>query len=323
MLNFIQTLPKAELHIHIEGSLEAQMMMDLAIRNNSLLPYASVADIEREYDFADLEAFLDLYYQGMNVLQTEQDFYDLMFAYLQRAHLENVKRAEIFFDPQGHTSRGIAWSTFMYGFKRALDDAQRSLGIEGKLILNFLRHLPEADAITTFAAAMEFRELFIGVGLDSTEFGFPPRLFKTVFRQAKDAGLYLVAHAGESGPAEYVWEAIDILGVDRIDHGNHAIDDPALVKRLAQDKIALTMCPLSTWRVKSLLDMKQHPLRKFMEAGVIVTINSDDPAYFGGYINANYQAIAEALQLSQDELSLLAKNSLDATFPVYTSIITS
>lgn len=314
MQELIQSLKKAELHIHIEGSLEPQMMMDLAVRNKIQLPYKSVNQIEQAYNFENLQSFLDLYYRGMSVLQTEQDYYDLMMAYLRRVSLQNVVRAEIFFDPQGHLPRGIAWSTFMSGFNRALNDARTQLGIDGRLILCFLRHLPESDAIRTFEAAMEYRDLFIGVGLDSSELGFPPHLFKNVFRQAKDAGLYLSAHAGEEGPAEYVWEAIDILGVDRIDHGNNAIQDIELVRRIARDKLALTMCPLSNQRLKSVPDLSLHQLRDFMDAGVIATINSDDPAYFGGYVNENYFAIAEALKLSEVEIRQLAENSLVACY---------
>lgn len=314
MKQIIQTLPKAELHIHIEGSLEPEMLMRLAQRNRVTLPYNSLEEIAQAYDFSNLQSFLDLYYQGMSVLQSEEDFYELMYAYLQKSAAQNVTKAEIFFDPQGHTSRGVAWDIFMNGFKRALDDARVKLGIDGKLILCFLRHLPESDALKTFEAAMEYRDLFIGVGLDSSEVGFPPHLFKNVFRQAKAAGLYLVAHAGEEGPAEYVWEAIDILGVDRIDHGNNAINDLELVRRIAKDKLALTMCPLSNQRLKSVPDLSKHQLRKFLEEGVIATINSDDPAYFGGYVNENYLAIATALNLSEAELRILADNSLKACF---------
>ena len=314
MQSLIQTLKKAELHIHIEGSLEPQMMMDLAVRNKIQLPYANVSQIEQAYNFENLQSFLDLYYRGMSVLQTEQDYYDLMMAYLRKVSAQNVVRAEIFFDPQGHLPRGVAWSTFMLGFERALNDARAELGIDGQLILCFLRHLPESDALRTLDAAMEYRHLFIGVGLDSSELGFPPHLFKNVFRQAKDAGLYLSAHAGEEGPAEYVWEALDILGVDRIDHGNNAIKDIELVRRIARDKIALTMCPLSNQRLKSVPDLSLHQLRDFMDAGVIATINSDDPTYFGGYLNENYIAITNALKLSEIEIRQLAESSLLACY---------
>ncbi|TXI93797.1 MAG: adenosine deaminase [Neisseriales bacterium] len=314
MNKLLQSLTKAELHIHIEGSLEPEMMFELAQRNKIALPYNNVAEIRKAYQFTNLQSFLDLYYRGMGVLQTEQDFYDLMFAYLKKVTSQNVSKVEIFFDPQGHTSRNVKWNTFMQGFKRAINDAKVNLNIDANLIMCFLRHLPESDAITTFEEAMNYRDLFIGVGLDSSEVGYPPSLFKQVFKLARDAGLYLVAHAGEEGDANYVWEAIDELGVHRIDHGNNAINDLTLIKRIANDKLALTMCPLSNQRLQSVPDLSKHQLRKFMDYGVKVTINSDDPAYFGGYVNENYQALADALNLSTDEITTIAKNSLDACF---------
>ncbi len=314
MNKLLQSLTKAELHIHIEGSLEPEMMFELAQRNKIALPYNNVAEIRKAYQFTNLQSFLDLYYRGMGVLQTEQDFYDLMFAYLKKVTSQNVSNVEIFFDPQGHTSRNVKWNTFMQGFKRAINDAKVNLNIDANLIMCFLRHLPESDAITTFEEAMNYRDLFIGVGLDSSEVGYPPSLFKQVFKLARDAGLYLVAHAGEEGDANYVWEAIDELGVHRIDHGNNAINDLTLIKRIANDKLALTMCPLSNQRLQSVPDLSKHQLRKFMDYGVKVTINSDDPAYFGGYVNENYQALADALNLSTDEITTIAKNSLDACF---------
>ncbi len=314
MRNLIQNLVKAELHIHIEGSLEPDMMFEFAQRNKIALPYKNVLEIQTAYQFSNLQSFLDLYYQGMGVLQTEQDFYDLMYAYLKKAASQNISKAEIFFGPQGHTSRNIKWNTFMHGFKRAINDAKVNLGINGSLIMCFLRHLPESDALTTFEEAMNYRDLFIGVGLDSSEVGYPPLLFKRVFREARDAGLYLVAHAGEEGDASYVWEAIDELGIHRIDHGNNAINDLSLVKRIAADNLALTMCPLSNQRLQSVPDLSKHQLRKFMDYGVRVTVNSDDPAYFGGYVNENYQALSDALNLSIDEIQTIAKNSLDACF---------
>lgn len=265
MKNLIQNLVKAELHIHIEGSLEPDMMFELAQRNKIALPYKNVLEIQTAYQFSNLQSFLDLYYQGMGVLQTEQDFYDLMYAYLKKAASQNISKAEIFFDPQGHTSRNVKWDTFMYGFKKAMDDAKVNLGINGSLIMCFLRHLPESDALTTFEEAMNYRDLFIGVGLDSSEVGYPPSLFKRVFREARDAGLYLVAHAGEEGDASYVWEAIDELGIHRIDHGNNAINDLSLAKRIAADNLALTMCPLSNQRLQSVPDLSKHQLRKFMD----------------------------------------------------------
>ena len=314
MEHYINSLAKAELHIHIEGSLEPQMIFSLAQRNKIMLPYFSIDEIKAAYQFTNLQSFLDLYYQGMSVLQTSEDFYDLMLAYLQKASQQNIMKAEIFFDPQGHLLRGIDWPIFMSGFKNAIDYAKDNLGINASLIMCFLRHLPEVDAIKTFEAAMDYRDLFIGIGLDSSEIGYPPQLFKNVFRMAKDAGLYLVAHAGEEGDASYVWGAIDDLGVDRIDHGNNAITDIELVKRIAKDGLTLTMCPLSNQRLQSVPDLSKHQLRKFMDYGVKVTINSDDPAYFGGYLNENYLALAKSLDLTKDELSIIAQNSLDACF---------
>lgn len=314
MQQFIQNLSKAELHIHIEGSLEPRMLFNLARRNNIHIPYQTIDDLGIAYNFNNLQSFLDLYYQGMAVLHTQDDYYELMRAYLQKAADHNIKKAEIFFDPQGHLSRGVGWDSFMLGFRRAIEEAQMNFGIKASLIMCFLRHLPERDALDTFAAAMNYRDMFIGVGLDSSELGYPPRLFKRVFRQAQAAGLRLVAHAGEEADATYVWEAIDILGVDRIDHGNRALDDLELVRRIATDKIPLTMCPLSNLRLKNVADLRQHQLRKLMEQGVLVTINSDDPAYFGGYLNENYLAISQALNLSIAELNLLADNSFKACF---------
>lgn len=317
MNNLIQNLSKAELHIHIEGSLEPEMMFKLAQKNKITLPYKTIEEIKSAYQFNNLQSFLDLYYQGMAVLQSEDDYYDLMYAYLNKAASQNITQAEIFFDPQGHTARNVKWDTFMHGFKRAIDEARTNLAINASLIMCFLRHLPESDALTTFDKAMDYRDLFIGVGLDSSEIGYPPSLFKRVFQKARDAGLYLVAHAGEEGDASYVWEAIDELGVHRIDHGNNAINDLTLIKRIATDGLALTMCPLSNQRLQSVPDLTKHQLRKFMEYGVKVTINSDDPAYFGGYLNENYQALTTALNLTPDEIRLIAKNSLEACFIQY------
>lgn len=309
MQEFILNLPKAELHIHIEGSVEPRMLLTLAKRNNIVLPYTSIEAVKGSYKFEDLQSFLDLYYQGMSVLVTEQDFYDLMLAYIAISASQNVTHAEIFFDPQAHLSRGIAWHTFMNGFMRAIKDGNMQFGFEAKLILCFLRHLPEYDALKTFDEAMEYRDCFIGVGLDSSELGFPPVLFKNVFRRARDSGLFLTAHAGEEAPAKFVWETLDILGVQRIDHGTKAIEDLELVRRLARDKITLTSCPLSNLCLKNTPDLSKHPIKQFLDLGVVVTINSDDPAYFGGYINENYLAIANALNLSREEIRQLAQNS--------------
>ncbi len=314
-LEEIAALPKAELHIHIEGSLEPEMVFALARRNGVSLKYSSVEELRQAYSFSKLQDFLDVYYQGMSVLLTEQDFYDMASAYLERARGDNVRRAEIFFDPQGHTERGVSFDTVIGGLQRAIVDARLRLGIDARLIMCFLRHLDESAAERTLDQAQPHLDKIIGVGLDSSEQGHPPRKFRNVFRRARDLGLKLVAHAGEEGPPDYVWEALDVLGVDRIDHGNRAMEDRALVARLARDGIALTLCPLSNLRLCVVDDLRHHPLRRMMESGLKVTVNSDDPAYFGGYISDNYLAIAEALELSATECSVLARNSFEASFP--------
>lgn len=314
MHELIASLPKAEIHIHIEGSLEPEMMMALAERNGVNLPYADVDAVRAAYNFSNLQDFLDLYYQGMSVLQTEQDFYDLTWAYLSKINAENVRHAEIFFDPQGHLPRGIAFETFFEGIWRALKDAENRFGLTSSLIMCFLRHLDEADAERTLDLAMAFKDRIIGVGLDSSEMGHPPSKFKHVFGRARAEGFVLCAHAGEEGPPAYVWEAIDVLGVDRIDHGNRALEDDVLVKRLAADKIALTVCPLSNLRLCGVTDMRAHPIKRMLDAGLNATVNSDDPAYFGGYMNANFIAVQEALDLSREEIVRLARNGLAATF---------
>jgi adenine deaminase len=311
--SLIKRLPKCELHIHIEGSLEPELMFALARRNGIGLPYASVDDLRQAYRFRHLQDFLDIYYQGMSVLITEQDFYDLAFAYLQRARADNVRHVEMFFDPQGHTGRGIAFSTVVEGLHRAIVDAGRQLGVHASLIMCFLRHLDEADAEQTLDSAMTLRDKIAGVGLDSSEAGHPPRKFKRVFERARDAGFFLTAHAGEEGPASYVWEALDVLGVGRIDHGNRALEDQALVGRLAGERMALTVCPLSNLRLRVVDDLMRHPLRRMMDKGLVVTVNSDDPAYFGGYVNDNYRAVAEALSLSRDEIAAIVRNGIEAS----------
>lgn len=308
----IQSLPKCELHIHIEGSLEPELMFALARRNALRLPYDSVEAVRRAYQFRNLQDFLDIYYQGMSVLITEQDFYDLALAYLTRAHADNVRHVEMFFDPQGHTSRGIAFATVIDGLHRAIVDARQSFGITASLIMCFLRHLDEADAEKTLDTALPFKDRIVGVGLDSSEKGHPPSKFKRVFDRARETGFFLTAHAGEEGPANYVWEALDVLGVQRIDHGNHALDDDALVARLARDKIALTVCPLSNLRLCVVDDLAHHPLRLMLEKGLHATVNSDDPAYFGGYVNRNYAAVADVLALSPDEIATLVRNGFKA-----------
>jgi adenosine deaminase len=309
----IKQLPKCELHIHIEGSLEPELMFALARRNSISLPYASVEAVRQAYRFRNLQDFLDIYYQGMSVLVTEQDFYDLAFAYLQHAHADNVRHVEMFFDPQGHTSRGIAFSTVVGGLHRAIVDAGRQLGVQASLIMCFLRHLDEADAEHTLDLALAFRDKIVGVGLDSSEAGNPPSKFQRVFGRAREAGFFLTAHAGEEGPPRYVWEALDLLGVGRIDHGNRSLDDQALVGRLAREQMALTVCPLSNLRLRVVDDLSRHPLRRMMDKGLVVTVNSDDPAYFGGYVNDNYRAVADALSLGRDEIAAIVRNGIRAS----------
>jgi adenine deaminase len=309
----IKRLPKCELHIHIEGSLEPELMFALARRNGVQLPYPSVEALRQAYRFRNLQDFLDIYYQGMSVLRTEQDYYDLAWAYLQRAQADNVRHVEMFFDPQGHTARGIAFETVINGLHRAIGDAGRTLGVQASLIMCFLRHLDEADAHKTLDRALAFKDKIVGVGLDSSEAGNPPSKFKHVFARARDAGFFLTAHAGEEGPPSYVWEALDLLGVGRIDHGNHSLDDEALVGRLARERIALTVCPLSNLRLRVVDDLVHHPLRRMMDRGLFVTLNSDDPAYFGGYVNDNYSAVTEALSLQRDEIVAIVRNSIQAS----------
>jgi adenosine deaminase len=309
----IARLPKCELHIHIEGSLEPELMFTLAARNGVKLPYDSVDAVRRAYQFGNLQDFLYIYYRGMSVLKTEQDFYDLAFAYLQRAHADNVRHVEMFFDPQGHTSRGIAFATVVDGLHRAIADARRALGVDAHLIMCFLRHLDEADAEKSLDQALLYRDRIIGVGLDSSEVGNPPSKFKHVFRRARDAGFFPVAHAGEEGPPQYVWEALDLLGVGRLDHGNRSLEDAALVARLARERMALTVCPLSNWRLRVVPDLAHHPLRRMLDQGLKASVNSDDPAYFGGYVSQNFRAVGEALKLSRDEIVALVRNGFDAS----------
>jgi adenosine deaminase len=310
----IARLPKAELHIHIEGSLEPELMFAIARRNNVRLAYESVEALRRAYAFANLQDFLDLYYQGMSVLLHEVDFYDLAMTYFRKVASQNVRYVEFFFDPQGHTARGLAFATVIAGLTRAQADAEAQLGITSRMIMCFLRHLDEADAERTLDQALAYKDRIVAIGLDSSEVGHPPAKFKNVFRRARDAGFLLVAHAGEEGPPDYIWEAIDVLGIDRIDHGNRSLEDPALVKRIAADGLALTVCPLSNLRLCGVKDMKDHPLRRMMDAGLKVTINSDDPAYFGGYMNENFSSVGTALGFSPQELTAVARNGFDASF---------
>ena len=311
---FIQEMPKAELHMHIEGSLEPELMFTLARRNGLELPNQSVAAVHAAYQFRNLQDFLDLYYRGMSVLREAQDFYDLTWTYLRRAKAHNVRHAEIFFDPQAHTSRGVPLATVVDGVTQALDDGRRKLDISSRLIMCFLRHLSEDDALQTLQAAMSFRDRIVGVGLDSTERGHPPGDFARAFRAARAAGFRAVAHAGEEGPATYVRDALDILEVERIDHGVRALDDPHLVTRLAQARIPLTVCPLSNLRLGVVGRMADHPLAEMLKLNLVATINSDDPAYFGGYVVDNYRAVQTALDLGRNQLLRLARNSFEAAF---------
>ncbi|RPH97062.1 MAG: adenosine deaminase [Lysobacterales bacterium] len=310
----VADLPKAELHIHIEGSLEPAMMFELAQRNGVELPYADVDAVRAAYRFNCLQDFLDLYYQGMSVLQTEQDFHDLTWAYLQRCKADKVVHTEIFFDPQGHTGRGIAFATAFEGIESALRRGERELGISHRIILCFLRHLDEASALATLEEAAPYLDRIAGVGLDSSEVGYPPRNFFRVFAQAARLGLKRVAHAGEEGPPEYVYEALDGLRVDRIDHGNRSLEDDALVERLVRDRVPLTVCPQSNLRLAVVKSMRDHPIRTMLERGLKATVNSDDPAYFGGYVNDNFNALVDAVDLQRDEILALVRNSFEASF---------
>ena len=310
----LAAMPKTELHIHIEGSLEPEMSFALARRNGITLPYADVESLRRAYAFGSLQAFLDLYYQGAGVLLKEEDFYDLARAYLARAATENVVRAEIFFDPQTHTARGVALDTVMRGLTRACDDARRDLGISSALILCFLRHLSEREAFETLEAALPWRDAFIGVGLDSSELGHPPEKFARVFARCRELGLHIVAHAGEEGPPAYIWGALDVLRAERIDHGVQAVHDAALMQRLAQERIPLTVCPLSNQKLQVFPDLARHSLPRLLAGGLCATVNSDDPAYFGGYVNANFQAVFAATGLDSAAAYQLAANSFEASF---------
>lgn len=312
--NFISGLPKAELHLHIEGTFEPELMFEIAERNNRKLKYNSVDELKAAYQFNNLQEFLDIYYSGANVLIEEQDFYDLTWAYLERIHAQNVLHTEIFFDPQTHTSRGIDFETVITGIYRALEDGRTKLNISYRLIMSFLRHLSEKSAFETLEKALPFKEWITAVGLDSSEKGNHPEKFERVFRKAREHGFLTVAHAGEEGPPEYVRGALDLLHVSRIDHGNRSLEDPELVEELVRRQIPLTVCPLSNLKLKVVSDMTQHPLKIMLEKGLMATVNSDDPSYFGGYINENYLAVARALNLGKKELGQLAKNSFRASF---------
>lgn len=307
--DFIAGLPKAELHLHIEGTLEPELLFKLAQRNQIPLKYQSVDELKQAYRFSNLQDFLNIYYEGANVLREEQDFYDLTWAYLLKCKDQHVVHTEIFFDPQTHTSRGILFATVINGINHALQDAHDKLGISSRLIMCFLRHLDEASAFQALEQALDYKDLIAGVGLDSSEKGNPPSKFERVFAKAREEGFLTVAHAGEEGPVEYVREAVDLLKVFRIDHGNASINDEQLADELVRRQIPLTVCPLSNLALNVVPDLKSHPLKKLLDRGLLVTVNSDDPAYFGGYINENYLAIARALNLSRADLCQLAKNS--------------
>lgn len=314
----LRALPKAELHLHIEGTLEPELIFSMAKRNQITLPYADIEHLRAAYEFTDLQSFLNLYYAGAQVLQTEQDFYDMTIAYLQRVHQDGVIHVEIMFDPQTHTSRGVAIETVFAGLARALRQARTDLGISSYLIMSFLRHLSEADAFSCLEAALPLREqyadLWIAIGLDSAEQGNPPAKFQAVYQRCKELGFRLVSHAGEEGPADYVRDALDLLHVERIDHGVRSEEDPALMERLRQQGTPLTVCPLSNLRLKVVSDLRQHNLKRLLDFGLCVTINSDDPAYFGGYLLDNYTQTIDALDLSSSEVRQLASNSISASF---------
>lgn len=310
----IDNLPKAELHLHIEGTLEPEMMLKMAKRNGVTLPYDSVDDVRAAYQFDCLQDFLDLYYLGMSVLLTERDFYDLTWAYLERVHADRLTHVELFFDPQAHTDRGVAFETVLDGISAALETARKELGITSKLIMCFLRHLPEDQAFEALDCACKHKDQIFGVGLDSSEKGNPPSKFARVFEAARGEGFIPVAHVGEEGTAENVREALDVLKIDRVDHGNHALDDPALTRRLAQQQTPLTMCPISNLRLKGIPSLSASPVKKALDAGLLVTVNSDDPSYFGGYLNDNFRAVHQHLGLNEGEIIKLAINSFAGSF---------
>ncbi len=310
----IKSLPKVELHLHIEGSFEPELMFEIAQRNNIDLPYSSVEEVRQAYQFSNLQDFLDIYYAGCNVLITEQDFYDLSYAYFLKAKENNVMHAEIFFDPQSHTDRGIEFSTVVNGISAAIKDAEVKLGVTSHLILSFLRHLSEDAAIEILKMAEPFRDKFIGVGLDSSEVGNPPEKFQKVYKMAQEQNYLRVAHAGEEGPEQYIWDSLSMLNINRLDHGNRAMDDTKLLTELKERKMGLTLCPLSNRKLQVVSDLREHPIKKMLDLGLKVTVNSDDPAYFGGYMNDNFSSITEALNLSEKDLYDLSKNAIEVSF---------
>lgn len=314
MKSFIEKMPKAELHLHIEGTLEPDMMLALAKKNEVSLSYKNNDEVKSAYQFKDLQSFLDLYYQGMQVLQSQEDFYQLTWAYLERCAQQNIIYCEIFFDPQAHMARGILFETVLDGIEQATLQAKEQLGVEAKIIFSILRHLTESEAEALLDIAIQHKSRLIGMGLDSTEKGNPPEKFKNVFKRAGEAGFYRVAHAGEEGDASYVSGALTLLGVDRIDHGNNAMQDSALLHELKDREVALTLCPLSNFRLQVVSDPKSHPLKQMFDMGLKVTINSDDPAYFGGYLNENYQVMQQVFDLKKEELIAISKNAFQAAF---------
>ncbi len=311
---FIRGIPKAELHLHIEGSLEPELMFALAHKHGVELPYANVEELRNAYQFDDLQSFLDLYYAGAAVLRDEDDFHALTMAYLERSHADGVVHVEIFFDPQTHTERGIAFATVIDGIRRALADGERTFGITHRLILCFLRHLDAADAMRTLEQALPYKHAIVAVGLDSSERGHPPSKFEEVFARARREGFLTVAHAGEEGPPEYIVEALDLLHVARVDHGVRCEEDAALMQRLVRERMPLTVCPLSNVKLRVVQRMQDHNLKRLLDRGLCVTVNSDDPAYFGGYVVANYQAAQRGLDLSRADIAQLAANSIEASF---------
>jgi adenosine deaminase len=314
MSDIAASVPKVEMHLHIEGTLEPELMFEVAHRNALDLPFQTVDAVRAAYEFTDLQSFLDIYYQGAAVLRTTEDFDALMWAYLERAAADGVRHAEMFFDPQTHTGRRVGFDVFMPGFGAARQRAADRLGITTDLIMCFLRHLPESAAFDTLAAASDHLDQITAVGLDSSEVGFPPENFQRVFAEARAAGLRAVAHAGEEGPPEYVWKALDLLGAERIDHGVRAAEDEALLDRLVADRIPLTMCPLSNVKLRVFDRIEDHNIGRLLERGVVVTINSDDPAYFGGYVADNYRAVQSGLGLSDEDMARIARNSIEASF---------
>ncbi|MFQ6021372.1 MAG: adenosine deaminase [Acidiferrobacterales bacterium] len=314
MESLIREMPKAELHIHIEGSLEPELMFALAARNDVALPFNSVEEVRRAYQFTDLQSFLDIYYEGARVLLKKQDFYDMTWAYLDKAHSQNVRHTEIFFDPQTHTDRGVPFDTVITGIYRALVDAEQQLGITSKLIMCFLRHLSAEAAMETLNQALPYKDWIIAVGLDSSEVGHPPEKFTAVFDRAREEGFLTVAHAGEEGPPDYIWQALDLLKVSRIDHGVRCVEDSKLVERLAKEQIPLTVCPLSNVKLCVFDSIEKHNLKRLLDLGLCAMVNSDDPAYFGGYVTENFLAVQNALNLDCDDIKRLGKNAFRATF---------